>query len=82
MNWEEFSRKIDGEIKVDSEVPKTDGRTRKVIKIVGSRIYLRTGVKTRATKYTTKEMLQYAYGKIQSGGQFTSNDFKIRFPRV
>ncbi len=81
MTWEEISKRIDREIKVGTEVPKTDGRTRAVTKIAGKRIYLRTGVKTNAQKYTTKEILQYAYNKIQSGERLASKDLKINFPK-
>jgi hypothetical protein len=81
MKWEELSKKIDKGIKIGTEVPKTDGRARSVTKNVGSRIYMRTGVQTRAEKYTTKEMLRYAYETIQSGEPFTSAGLKSNFPR-
>jgi len=43
-DWEELSTEIDEKIKVGTDVPKTNGRTRKVTKIVENRIYMRTGV--------------------------------------
>ena len=81
MNWEEISQNIEREIKIRTEVPKTDGRTRTVTKKVGSRIYMRTGVKTLAEKYTTKDMLQYAYNTMKLGEPFTAAGLKSNFPR-
>ena len=81
MKWKEISKRIDDEITENIKVPKTDGRTRPVTKIEGTRIYMRTGVTTSNEKYTTKEMLQYAYDMMTSGKQFTSADFKSKFPR-
>lgn len=81
MNWEAIVERIDKEININREIPKTDGGTRKVTKIIGNRIYLRTGVKTKSEKFTTKQMLQYAHSVIQSGKLFTSKDLKIKFPK-
>ena len=57
-----------------------NGEYRKITKIVENRIYMRTGVTTKAEKYTTKEMIQYAYEIISEGKEFTSKDLKSRFP--
>jgi hypothetical protein len=81
MSWEEISQEIDRKIKIGIEVPKTDGRTRSVTKKVGSRIYMQTGVKTKAEKYITKEMLRYAYDTIKSGEPFTATGLKSNFPK-
>ncbi|MCD6255357.1 MAG: hypothetical protein J7J44_03680 [Deltaproteobacteria bacterium] len=80
-DWEELSTEIDEKIKVGTDVPKTNGRTRKVTKIVGNRIYMRTGVQTRAEKYTTKEMIKYAFTVIKSRKAFTAADLKSKFPK-
>lgn len=80
-NGEELAQIIDVAIKVGTEVPKTDGRTRMVTKKVNSRIYMRTGVQTSAEKYTTKEMILFAYDKIQSGEAFTAKELARKFPR-
>lgn len=68
-------------VTLGTKIPKTDDGFRPVTKIVGSRIYMRTGVETDAKKYTTKEMIQFAYKKIVSGECFTSKDLKDRFPK-
>ena len=79
MSWEEISNKVDKEIKIGTEVPKAGGGTRKVTKKEGDKIYMRTGVKTNAQKYTTKNMIKHAYNTISSGRSFTSNDLKSNF---
>lgn len=79
MSWDEISQRIDKEIRVGTEVPKTRDGTRPVTKKMDSRIYLRTGVKTQAEKFTTKEMLRYAYNKITSKKFFTARDLKSKF---
>ncbi|MCK5024489.1 MAG: hypothetical protein KAR56_02615 [Thermoplasmata archaeon] len=81
MSWEEINRRIDEEVTIGTKVPKTDGKNRIVTRIVGNRIYMRTGVQTKAEKYTTKQMLQYAYEKIQSGEKFTSTYLESNFPK-
>lgn len=40
-----------------------------------------TGVKTKAKKFITKEMLEYAHDIITSGSEFTSADLKSQFPK-
>ena len=80
MTWEEISKRIDKEIKVGSKVPKANGRFRLVTKKIGTIIYIQTGIETKAEKYITKEMLQYAYDTIQSGKAFTSGGLKSSFP--
>jgi hypothetical protein len=42
---------------------------------------MRTGVQTRAEKYTTKEMIRYAYNTMDSGEPFTAAGLKSNFPR-
>ncbi|MFH0948308.1 MAG: hypothetical protein V1833_04840 [Elusimicrobiota bacterium] len=81
MCWNEISKRIDNEIKVGTKIPKTDGKNRTVTKKVGTRIYIRTGINTHAEKYTTKEMIQYAYDTIKSGKSFTSAVLKSKFPQ-
>lgn len=81
MKWEEISIKLDKKIKVGTEIPKTDGRTRPVTKITEDRIYMRTGVETEAKKSITKDMLKYACEIIISGATFNSNGLKSRFPK-
>ena len=73
---------VNREIIVGTEVPKTRGGTRTVTKIDDSvgRIQMRTGVKTKAKKYITKEMIQWAYDKIQSGEKFNAKDLAKEFP--
>lgn len=72
---------IDKEIKVGTEIPKTHKGTRSVTKKEGNRIYIRTGVKSKAEKYTTKDMIQYAFNMINSGEKFTSADLKSEYPK-
>lgn len=84
MKWKELSKKIDKEIKIGEEIPKIKAKqgarpTRPVTKKVGARIYMQTGAKDK--KYTTKEMVRYAYETIQSGEPFTSAGLKSNFPR-
>jgi len=78
--WNEISKKIDEQISVGIQVPKTNSEFRKVTRRVENRIYMRTGVKTEAEKYTTKEMIQYAYTIMSQGGEFTSEKLIARFP--
>lgn len=68
---------------VGTEVPKTRGGTRTVTKIdiPTGKIEMRTGVITRAKKYITKEMIQWAYNKIQSGEKFNAKDLAKEFPK-
>jgi hypothetical protein len=80
MNWEEISKRIDREVTEGIEVPHTQGGYRPVTQKVGSKIYMRTGVETDAERYTNKEMIKYAFEKIQSGGRFISDDLKSKFP--
>ena len=81
MEWKEVSTRIDNEIKIGTKIPKTSGGTRTVTRKTEDRIYVRTGVKTKAEKYTTKDMLQYAFNTIESGQEFTSTDLKSNFPK-
>jgi len=80
---EEFSEMVNRKIIVGTEVPKTRGGTRTVTKIDDSvgRIQMRTGVKTNARRYVTKEMIQWAYNKIQSGEKFNAKDLAKEFPK-
>jgi len=80
INWERVYNRINNEIKSGTEIPKTDGGTRKVTRIVNDRIYIRTGVKTKAEKYTTRDMIRLAYDTISTGRGFTSKDLKINYP--
>ena len=79
---EEISELIDSVIIVGTEVPKTRGGTRTVTNIDDSvgKIQMRTSVKTKARKYTTKEMILWAYEKIQSGEKFNAKDLAKEFP--
>lgn len=81
MEWEELSNIIDNTIEIGTEIPKADGKTRLVTKKVGSKIYVRTGVKTKSEKYTTKEMIKYAYNTIKSGKILNSKSLKSNFPK-
>lgn len=81
MNWNEISEKIDKEIIVGTEVPKTGDKSRIVTRKKEDKIYMRTGVKTQTEKYITKEMLQYAYDIIKSGRFFNSGDLNKMFPK-
>ncbi len=79
---EEISELIDRVIIVGTKVPKTRGGTRPVTKIDDSvgKIQMRTGVKTKTRRYITKEMILWAYEKIQSGEKFKAKDLKKEFP--
>jgi len=79
MNWDEISKRIDNEITVGTKIPKTIGGSRPVTRIVGDRIYMRTGVETNAEKYITKEMIRFAYENLDRG--FDSRMLRQRFPR-
>jgi len=80
---EEISGMVNREIIVGTEVPKTRDGTRTVTKIDDSvgRIQMRTGVKTNARRYVTKEMIQWAYNKIRSGEKFNAKDLAKVFPK-
>lgn len=80
MEWEEILEELEKRVKVGTEVPKTDGNTRVVTKILANRIYMRTGVKTQAHKYITEELIKYAYNIIVSGGTFDSKGLRKAFP--
>lgn len=75
-----LDKEVDRMIKIGTEVPKADGGTRRVTKKVGDRIFMRTGVETNAQKYTTKNMINFAYGTISSGKSFTSDELREKFP--
>ena len=81
MEWKEISEKIDKEIKVGTKIPKTNTGTRVVTRKKEGRIYVRTGVQTTNEKYTTKDMLQYAFNTIKSEKVFTSANLKSEFPK-
>jgi len=80
-NWEEIGREIDAKIRGGVKVPKTDEGFRPVTRIVNDRIYARTGVKTEQDKYTTKDMLRFAYQSLVSEGQFDYNVLERQFPQ-
>ena len=81
-NWDQVSKIIDERIVPGVEIPKRDGGTRTVTKVNESgRIYMKTGVKTDAQKYTTKKMIKFAYETMLSGRPFTSRALKSKFPR-
>ena len=75
-----LDKKIDRVIKIGTEIPKAGGGTIRVTKKVGDRIYMRTGVKTNAQKYITKNMINFAYDAISSGKSFTSDELRENFP--
>ena len=79
MDWNEISKRIDNKITIGTEIPKTTGGSRPITRIVGERIYIRTGVETEAEKYITKEMIRFAYENLEKG--FDSRMLKQRFPR-
>ena len=79
MEWNEVSKKIDEKIKVGTKIPKTDGSAREVTKIKGNKIQMRVGVETEAKKYTTKEMVKFAFEIINSGEFFASDKLKSKF---
>jgi hypothetical protein len=79
MSWHEILQRIDREIRVGTEVPKTKGGTRPVTKKMNSRIYLRTGIKTQAEKFTTIKMLRYAYNTIRINNVFKAKNLKSKF---
>ena len=79
MDWKEISKRIDNEIAIGTEIPKTTRGSRSVTRIVGERIYMRTGVETDAEKYVTKEMIRFAYENLERG--FDSHMLKQRFPK-
>ena len=81
MKWKDISNAVEKEIKYGVHVPKAVGGTRLVTGVRNSRIYMQIGVKTKAEKYVTKDMIKYAYDKIKSGKQFTSTALKSKFPR-
>jgi len=81
ISWKEISKRIDGEINPGTKIPDTRGNNREVTKKVGSRIYMRTGVKTNNEKHITKEMVQYAYDIIKNGGVFTRGKLEKTFPK-
>ena len=81
MKWEDINKKINEDMKVGIQVPKTDGSYRLVTKIEGNKIQLRTGQITNAKKYVTKEMIKFAYDIIIPGDTFTSEKLKMNFPR-
>ena len=80
MCSQELLDELDKEIKVGTEIPKTREGARPVTKKEGDRIWMRTGVQTKAKKYITKEMVLYAFEVIQSGKPFTWAGLKGKFP--
>ena len=61
---------------------KTDGTTRRLVTSnTGDRIAMRTGVKTRAVKSITLDMVWFAYRKMNDHGRLDSRDFRAKFPR-
>ncbi len=76
-----IDEKVDDKIKAGTEIPKAGIGTRPVTKIVGDRIYARVGVKTKAEKYTTKQMIKFAYNELSSFDGFNSDKLRGEFPR-
>ena len=81
ISWERIYDRINNEIKVGTKIPKTDGGTRKVTRKINNRIYVRTGVKTKAEKYTTMDMIKFAYDEISMGGSFNSSELKKNYKK-
>ncbi|MFX1295482.1 MAG: hypothetical protein ACFFD2_11620 [Promethearchaeota archaeon] len=79
MSWKEILSRIKKEIRVKTKIPHTRGGFRPVTKIEGSLIYMRTGV--NSIKYTTIEMVRFAFEKIQLKQYFKSSDLKSNFPQ-
>jgi len=80
-DWKEIVREIDITIRPGIEISKTDGGLRPVTRIVNDKIYVRTGVKTNAEKYTTKDMIRFAYQTMVSDEYFDYNILKNEFPK-
>lgn len=62
-------------------IPHTKDGTRPVRRLdcQSGRIYIQTG--DSSVKYTTFQMLEWAYGVIQSGAWFDSESLKRHFPK-
>lgn len=83
MNWTEALRLIRDRIQAgETRILKCDGVARRLVTAHrDSKISMRTGVQTAQQKAITYEMLEFALGRIQSTGRFTSDDFRDRFGR-
>ena len=79
MKHEDILRRMKDGIVVGVEIPKTRGGSRPVTRIIDDRIYMRTGVETKAEKYVTSEMILFAYESINTG--FNSDMLANQFPQ-
>ena len=81
MEWKEISKRIEKEIHVGTKIPKTDGTSREITNIDKDKIQMKVGISTPAKKYTTKQMIAFAFETINSNKMFTSRALKARFPK-
>jgi hypothetical protein len=82
MQWSGVEQRIRKQIIPGSRgILKCSGMERRSITSnTGEKIGMRTGVRTRATKAITYDMLEYAFGVLQRQGEFTCKDFRSKFP--
>ena len=84
LGREELRRQILSDIQPGvTEILKSDGQTRRpVTSNTGQRITMRVGVRTKAVKTITLDMVWFAYQTLKARGRFDSRDIRARFPKA